>query len=202
MSPDFPEARQYALARLANELPPNLIYHSLEHTRDDVVPALERLADLEGVTGEPLLLLRTAGYFHDIGFVERYLDNEVIAVRIAEQALPRFGYTPEQIQTIKGIILVTRLPQTPHNHLEEIMADADLDGLGRDNFIERGQALRGEWATLGQTFTDEEWYRDQIRLLQSHHYFTASARRLRDAGKERNMNCCLEILAGLAPACK
>ncbi len=198
MLPDFPGARQYALDRLATELSPNLVYHCLAHTRDEVVPALERLAELEGVTGEPLLLLRTAGYFHDIGFVERYLDNEVVAVRIAEQALPRFSYTPDQIKTITGIILVTRLPQTPHNHLEEIMADADLDGLGREDFIEREQALRAEWATLGRIYTEEEWYRDQVRFLQSHRYFTKSARRLRDPGKKRNIDCVIQILTSLS----
>ena len=44
--PDFKRARQYALERLERELPPTLIYHSLAHTRDDVVPAAERLAAL------------------------------------------------------------------------------------------------------------------------------------------------------------
>ncbi len=198
MAPDFQAAKQYALGRLARELSPDLVYHSLEHTRDEVVPAAERLALLEGVTGEPLLLLRTAAYFHDIGFVERYLDNEVIAVRIAAENLPRFGYTPEQIEAIRGIIMVTRLPQTPHNHLEEIMADADLDGLGRDDFIQRERALRGEWLALGRSYTEEEWYREQVSFLQSHHYFTESARRLRDAGKQRNIECCSQILARLA----
>lgn len=198
MAPDFEAAKQYALDRLARELSPVLIYHSLEHTRDEVVPAAERLARMEGLTGEPLLLLRTAAYFHDLGFVERYLDNEVIAVRIAAENLPRFGYTPEQIKTITGIIMVTRLPQTPHNHMEEIMADADLDGLGREDFIEREHALRAEWTALGRNYTEEEWYREQVTFLQSHHYFTESARRLRQAGQQYNIDCCLQILAKLS----
>lgn len=198
MSPNLARARQYALDRLSNELSPDLVYHSIFHTRDEVVPALERLALMEGVKGTPLLLLKTAGYFHDIGFVERYRDNEVIAVRIAQQALPQFGYTARHIKTIGDIIMVTRLPQTPHNHLEEIMADADLDGLGRDDFVEREEALRAEWAKMGRTFTDDEWFREQIRFLESHHYFTASARLLRDVGKQRNLNAMAGILAGMS----
>lgn len=37
--PDFEQAVQYALGRLERELSLKLCYHSLEHTRDDVVPA-------------------------------------------------------------------------------------------------------------------------------------------------------------------
>jgi len=62
-SPDFERARAYALGRLERELPPALCYHSLNHTRDDVVVAIDRLAAAEGVTGEALLLLRNGGLF-------------------------------------------------------------------------------------------------------------------------------------------
>ena len=52
--PDFEQARRYALKRLGQELPAVLTYHSMEHTRDDVVPAIEQLAAMEGVEGEEL----------------------------------------------------------------------------------------------------------------------------------------------------
>ena len=38
--PDFDAARDYALARLAREVSRELHYHSLAHTRDEVVPAV------------------------------------------------------------------------------------------------------------------------------------------------------------------
>lgn len=96
--PDFESARAYALIRLARELPEIVTYHSLQHTRDDVVPAAERLAHAEGVNGEDLLLLRTAAYFHDLGFVVRREGHELAGAEIAAQVLPTFGYTPEQIE--------------------------------------------------------------------------------------------------------
>jgi uncharacterized protein len=107
--PDFERARQYALERLERELAASLTYHSLAHTRDEVVPATERLAAMEGVTGEPLLLLRTAAYFHDLGFVERRSGHEVASAQIAEQVLPGFGYSLAQIQAIRGMILATEI---------------------------------------------------------------------------------------------
>jgi uncharacterized protein len=94
---NFQRARHYDLTRLAHELSPALRYHSLAHTRDDVVPAAERLATLEGVDGEALLLVRTAAYYHDLGFVIQRADHEGASAQIAATILPDYGYTPAHI---------------------------------------------------------------------------------------------------------
>jgi uncharacterized protein len=197
-TPDFERARQYALERLERELPASLTYHCLAHTQDDVVPAVERLAALEGVDGEDLLLLRTAAYYHDLGFVEQPADHEATSVRIAAEVLPRFGYSPAQIEVIGGIILATRIPPEPRTHLQEIMADADLDLFGRDDFWPLNRTLRAELATLGRPMTDEAWHDSQLALLQAHRYFTASARTLRQGLKQRH----IEELAALLEECR
>jgi uncharacterized protein len=184
--PDLERASQYALGRLQRELPPQLFYHGIAHTRDDVVPAARRLAELEQVDGEDLLLLTTAALYHDLGFIEQYEDNEVISVRIAAESLPDFGYRPAQVDVVSRIIMATRLPQTPQTLPEEIMADADLDVLGRDDFWTKNAALRAELTAFGKQTSDEAWYRSQLRMLQTHRYFTASARMLRDAGKRQH----------------
>jgi uncharacterized protein len=184
---DFEGAKRYALERLERGLEPRLFYHSLGHTRDDVVPAIERLAAIIGVDAEGRLLLRTAAYFHDIGFVERRADHEQASARIAAEALPVFGYGPEQIATIRGIIMATKLPQSPRTLLEAIMADADLDGLGREDFWTKSHALRVELAAYGTTYTDQEWYDNQLAFVQSHRYFTSAARALRAAQQQQHI---------------
>ncbi len=181
----FVRAKNYALTRLEQELSPLLTYHCLGHTRDEVVPAAGRLAALEGVTGEARLLLLTAASFHDLGYLETRAGHEAASCRMAAEALPGFGYSPEQIETIAGLIRATQLPQTPHTPLEEIMADADFDVLGSDNFWPRVQALRAELAALGAVFSDEQWYADQLKFVSAHRYFTPSARRLRDEAKHQ-----------------
>jgi uncharacterized protein len=192
--PDFEAARQYALERLANELPTYATYHCIAHTRDHVTPTVELFAELEGVKGMDLILLLTAAYFHDIGFVESCDDHEEIGVRIVSEVLPEFGYLPEHIQVITRIIMSTKLPQSPSRQLEKIMADADLDSLGRTDFFDRNQDLRNEMAALGRTYSDEEWYRSQYRFIHEHHYFTESARNLRRAQKQKNIATLSQLL--------
>jgi len=193
--PDFEQASLYALGRLERELSPRLLYHSLRHTRDDVLPAAERLAALEGVNRDDLLLLRTGAVYHDIGFVVQCADHEEAGAQIAAEVLPRFGYTAEHVRVTRDLILATRLPQSPRTLLEEILADADLDVLGRDDFLIRNQALRDEQAAHGRPTGDAEWYASQLKFLETHHYFTAAARTLREARKAKNIAALRELLA-------
>lgn len=195
--PDIEQVVRYVLARLQGELPPQRVYHNVAHTAREVVPAAERLAAMEGIAGEELLLVRTAAWLHDLGFIRQGAGHEAIGVEIAAQTLPAFGYRPEQIAAIGGMIMATRLPQTPHTLLEQIIADADLDLLGCDEFIERNLDLRREMAAYGQVMADEAWYTGQLDFLRSHQYFTASANALRAEGKKRNARWLGEMLAGL-----
>ena len=99
---------------------------------------------------------------------------------------PDLGYTSEQVRIIKSIIMTTVFPQSPQTHLEQIMVDADLDVLGRDDFISRNGDLRRELSLFGQEFTDRQWLSEQLNFLKNHKYFTPSAQTLRDAGQLKN----------------
>jgi uncharacterized protein len=194
--PDFEGARQYAIDCLEHQLPTQLWYHSPAHTCDDVAPAVERLAALEQIVDDELLLLRTGAYYHDLGYISRRAGHEEVSVAIARSVLPGFGYTVSQIDQVAGMIIATQLPQTPHNLLERILADADLDLLGREDFWRLSHALRAELAVHEGALSDVTWYRRQVAFLQSHRYWTASARLLREAQKQRHI-AALEALIEL-----
>lgn len=180
-------AIQYALDLLQNGLSPDLSYHNLWHTQHDVMPATVRLARLSQVPDEDIRLLQVAAAYHDVGFIESPTGHEAISVRIAARVLPGFGYSGEQIERITNLILVTRLPQSPANLLEEILADSDLDVLGREDFFERSESLRQEMARRGQPVDRMAWSEQQLGFLQGHRYFTPAARGLREAGKLKNI---------------
>ncbi|GAB4209571.1 MAG: hypothetical protein OHK0022_40860 [Roseiflexaceae bacterium] len=192
--PNFERAREYALRRLHQDLSPMLHYHSLAHTCDEVLPASEQYARLLAVGSEDLLLLRTAALYHDIGFVEQAVEHEAAGVRIAANVLPDFGYNPVQIRQISMMIMATRLPQRPQTLLEAILADADLDVLGREDYMTRNQALRDEWAAQGRNVSDAEWYANQLDFIRGHSYWTKAARALRNPGKLRNIQTVVHLL--------
>jgi predicted metal-dependent HD superfamily phosphohydrolase len=185
--PEFERAKRHALGRLEAELAPDLYYHNAHHTRDGVIPAAIRYARLNGVNHDDVCLLAVAAAFHDVGFIYRLEGHEIAGARVAAQTLPDYGFSSGQIETVMAMILATRLPQRPYNLLEEILADSDLDVLGRDDYFARNELLRREMAAYGRTLTDEEWRLEQLDFLRSHVYFTATARKLRQPGKERNI---------------
>ncbi len=195
MEPSVDSAVQYALGRLRGELPPTLYYHSLTHTCDDVLPAVEHFASLSAIQGRPLQLLRIAAWYHDIGFILQRADHEAVSAQIARDFLPTCGFPPQDVQHIVGMIAATKLPQSPQNLLEALLADADLDVLGREDFPTRNQALRAELLSAGVAFSDAQWYDQQHTFLQNHRYWTPIARQVRDAGKQRNLAYMAQLLA-------
>ncbi len=197
--PDYAGAITHALERLRTELPADLLYHSVWHTEHDVMPSALRLARLTDHVGEAdLHLLEVAAAYHDLGFVEQAQNHEMISARIAAQTLPALAFNSRQIECIMGMILATRLPQSPRTVLEQILADADLDVLGREDFFPRNADLLQESIRLGRPFTQEEWNRQQLNFLQQHTYFTTAARALRDTGKQQHIAALQRELHGKA----
>jgi uncharacterized protein len=182
----FEKVKKFILAKLRKDLPKNLTYHSLGHIKD-VYSAAEDLAVLEKVEGEDLTLLLTAVLFHDSGFLIQQKEHERIGCELASEYLPAYGYSDEQIARINGMIMATRIPQTPLNKLEKIICDADLDYLGRDDFFKIGNYLFDELCMYGIISTENEWNKLQVRFLEGHQYFTRSAIKLRKAKKQAHL---------------
>jgi uncharacterized protein len=179
----FTEAKSFILKKLKKELPRHLSYHSVEHVKD-VYKSARAIAKQEKVKGEDMKLLLTAALFHDSGFLINQKEHEKHSCKIAKQYLPEYGYTDEQIDKICGMIMATKIPQMPHNHLEQIICDADLDYLGRDDFFIIGDRLFSELMMYSIINNETEWDKLQIRFLESHHFFTATAIKMRKEKKD------------------
>lgn len=187
LQPDYDMAIAHALDRLRHELSPELTYHGLWHTQHDVLPAVARMGAINGLPPSDIRLLEVAAAYHDIGFLENYEAHERAGVHIVRRTLPGYGFEEQQIQKIAAMIRATRLPQSPQDRLEEILVDADLDVLGRDDFFDRNELLRQELAIRGLSIPWREWQRQQVQFLREHRYFTPVARALRNEGKERHI---------------
>lgn len=170
---NYTRAERHITRLLSNNLNGKLLYHSLEHTRD-VCAAVERIARAEKIVGEDLFLLKTAALYHDAGFVKQYAENESVGAEMAREALPAFGYTETQIDLVANLILATCVPQQPKNQLEQILCDADLDYLGREDFWQISDNLMQELMAYDLISTPQQWDEMQISFLEKHQYFTAT----------------------------
>ncbi len=179
----FEDINDYVLDRLERELPMHLYYHNLKHTID-VVIGVEIIGSGEGVNEEEMLLLKTAALFHDFGQVEGAIGHEERGCKIVDEILPSFGYDDEQIGIIKGIIMATKLPPNPKTKLESIIADADLDYLGRRDFIPVSDTLYRELKVQGLIGSFNDWNKMQVKFLSVHQFFTNTARNMRLVNKE------------------
>ena len=130
----FEKAYSFLIEKLEKDLPSYLHYHNAEHTKD-VLAATEQIAHSENVTGDELIILKTAALFHDSGFLETYSDHEEISCNMARKWLPQFGYNKEEIEKICHLILSTKIPQIADNKLAQILCDADLYYLGTDRYF-------------------------------------------------------------------
>lgn len=187
----FEPAEVFILDKLQAELPAHLTYHNANHTLD-VHNAAERIGLQEGIGQEEMKLLLTAACYHDSGFLIGAEEHEEHSCNIAKETLPGFGYTSEQIITICGLIRATKVPQLPNNHLEQILADADLDYLGRDDFWPISDKLYEELLFTGKISNKQEWNPVQLRFMEAHHFFTQTAISTRQKQKELNLasiNC-------------
>ena len=192
---EIEKAEKFIVDLLDTQLSSTLYYHGLHHTLD-VLNAAMILADEEGVEDRTdLKLLKTAALFHDSGFLNTYKNHEEEGCRIANVHLSLFGYSQEEIKKICGMIMATKIPQTPTTILEQILCDADLDYLGRDDFYTIGNTLYKELLVSGAINNEKEWNELQVKFLQGHHYFTDTAQQLRKQPKQARLE---EIIAKLS----
>lgn len=156
---------------LANGLSSTLYYHGTHHTKEVIKNSIF-IAKHEGISQPDTELLKIAALLHDVGFVKIYTGQEEESCKIAKKILLDFGMKAAQIGQICGMIMATKIPQNPKNHLEEILADADLMYLGTEKFVEVGNTLFEELKANNKINSELEWNKIQVSFLNSHKYHT------------------------------
>lgn len=179
--------RDFVINMLRNNLPQNYYYHNPEHTIYVEETALE-IGRYEACTGEELELLSIAALWHDTGYVKMYRHHEEESCSMARQFLPEYGYSIAEIDIICGIIMATKIPQTPKTKLEQILADADLEYLGSELFEVKSDSLFRELQSRNPLMTKEKWDQMQVSFLQKHHYFTRFCKEYREPVKQTYLN--------------
>jgi len=191
----FTELQEVILEKLEKELPSYLYYHNVKHTVD-VVTEVELIGWTENCTDEEILLLKTAGLFHDAGHTVIYDGHEKAGTELAREMLPKYNYSEAQIDRICEIIMATKLPPQPKDLLQEIICDADLDYLGRSDMIPVSNTLYKELKEQNKIGTLNDWNKLQVKFISNHQYFTKTARSLREVNKQIQIERIKSLITG------
>lgn len=192
----YDQLYSFVISELEAKLGNQISYHSVLHTQK-VIENAEYIGEKEGISDSEMILLKTAALLHDVGFIQSHLNHELLGCQFAKKNLPSFNYSTAEINAICEMIMATKLPQNPSNHLSEILCDADLFYLGEDHFEFLSKKLFKELKQLGILKTPEDWYKRQVDFLNSHHFYTNTAKAELNAKKLENKNRVLENRAHL-----
>jgi class 3 adenylate cyclase/HD superfamily phosphodiesterase len=185
---DFDYARIEILEILKSNLPDNLSYHSYQHILDVEASAIT-IAEMEGLKGEELILLRTAVILHDTGYAYENEDNVQYAILLAQKILPKYGYSSSEVKQVINMINASKFKAQPSNLIEEIICDANLDYLGREDYYEIADLLREELSLKGKKMTEREWIERQIDYMENkHRYYTNTSKNIRMFGKQKRIS--------------
>jgi hypothetical protein len=145
------------------------------------------IAKSEGIKpGHQMDLLLTATAYHDSGFLFTYKNHEEKGCELLQSDLSGFIQNND-IEIMCGIIMATKIPQTPKNLSENIICDADLDYLGRDDFEPISKNLYKEFIDFGIIKSQDDWDSIQINFFEHHHYFTDTAISKRKNKKQEHL---------------
>jgi adenylate cyclase len=180
------DMEEYIMDRMQKELSDKLFYHNIQHT-GHVYQQVEMLGRGEEVSQEDMLLLRSAALLHDMGYIDTFDEHETRSVEYAREILPLYRYKEAQIDAICSLIMATKLPPDPSNLLEMIICDANLDHLGRADFLIQSDRLFQEYLFHKKIKTKKEWNLKQVELLENHEFFTETARQLQEISMEQQI---------------
>jgi adenylate cyclase len=155
---------------LINHLPKEYTYHTIHHIRD-VVEQSERIAKKEKINKEDIADLKLAAWLHDVGYIWEPNRHEARGSEYATTILNAMDFPAQKINRITGMIMATKIPQSPKNILEQIICDADLDYLGREGYEENSLLLLQE-LRLKKEISALDWLKIQDQFLTKHAYFT------------------------------
>jgi len=172
------KASNYVFSLFKEKLSKKLVYHNYKHTFE-IAKVSRTLGEEYNLSEDDMEILLLSAWFHDTGYMETYTGHEEKSVEIATAFLQQEEYPEERIQEIADCILATRNDQPASTLLQEILIDADISNIGKENFFANAELLRVEWEIyLKKFFTDAEWAQFQLDFLLSTTFRTQAAQRI------------------------
>jgi predicted metal-dependent HD superfamily phosphohydrolase len=164
-----------------------LVFHNLKHTQN-VVERTKEVAGHYHVTEKEMLILYTAAWFHDTGYLfTEPAKHEEMGVDVMKKFMADHTNDTELINEIEQCIMATKSPRNPANLLQQIICDADTYNLGTKEFKDTNKRVFKELKLKNGDADKLEFVKNTIKMLEHHEYYTTYCKDLLSAQKKLNM---------------
>jgi predicted metal-dependent HD superfamily phosphohydrolase len=179
------KAEKKATEIFQTQLSPTLTYHNYDHTKN-VVNAVHSIGQEEKLDDESLEIVQLAAWFHDTGFRETYEGHEEKSSQIAKEFLTSLNVSTEKIEKVVNCILATQYGKIPNNKLEEILCDADMIHITKEDYELYADNLRTELSKeKNEQFTDIEWWQTNLEFVSRFKFHTTYGKEVLTPAKEK-----------------
>jgi adenylate cyclase len=165
-----------------DEAPPNLYFHNAALVKN-ISTQVDLISNAEKLSEEEFVNLKLASVFLMTGFITDYEKPMEESIRFAEEILPRYGFTQENITSV-DMIIKNSFTDNPETVPDYILHDARYDYLGRVDYIKLTEKLRRELSEYGKQVDSRKWIEVQKKYLIDHQFRTNTARLLRSVPME------------------
>jgi predicted metal-dependent HD superfamily phosphohydrolase len=173
----------------------NHYYHHYNHALE-VMERSIYLWKKEWLSEEEIEIISLAALFHDTGFIIQYENNEYIWAKIAKNFLKNMLYSDEKIEKVEWLIMATDPKfKKPRSISEQIIKDADLDNIWRNDFMNTWAKLKKELENIKKIkILNPAWQHGTIKFLEKHKYYTKTQKEERWEQKKKNKKILENIL--------
>ncbi len=186
-TPNIIEMAEKAASDIILSLPETMVYHNLNHTWE-VVKAANKIGTYASLSQDEKEILIVAAWFHDTGFKTDYDSHENESIKFAQDFLEKSKYPTEKIEKVVSCIQTTKRDKKPSTLTERVLNDADFIHLSKKTYFDKLLLLKSELERVqGKKLADMDWFKDNLRFLKSHQFYTEFGKTILNPKVEKNI---------------
>jgi hypothetical protein len=167
------------------DAPPNLYFHNSSLVRN-ICNQVDLISNALQLPDEDFVNLKLASAFLLSGFITDYENPMEASVILAERRLPGFGFSKENINEAKRLIINSFINRR-ESLSDDILHDARWDYLGRIDYLKLADKEFRELSENGFQCDKKAWIEIQKKVLEEHEFVTDTAKLMRSVTVEEQL---------------
>jgi hypothetical protein len=177
------------------EAPPDLYFHNSGLLKN-VCSQVDLLSNAEQLNDEEYIRLKLAAMFLFTGYISDYENSAAASCRLAEEMMPGYGFSDEDLQKTKQLIMNSNSGHQ-ESLSDKILFDSRFDYLGRVDYVRLIEKLLKEETQYGKAADKKAWVQEQRKLLSKHEFLTETAKLLRSVSSDEQVAALIDFTKDL-----